>query len=112
MLSKKVCIVSLFLALNTISSPAFAGWVADTDTQSTVERMKSEDLLHTRSNGYFAITLNEITSTPQMSGLTAAPAPKAKYAVIIDESTVKAIAGSAFLCIDLEKELTNSAARC
>jgi hypothetical protein len=46
--------------------------------------MKSEDLLQTRADGYFAITLNEITSTPQMSGLTAAPAPKAKYAVIID----------------------------
>jgi hypothetical protein len=84
MLSKKICFLSLFVALSTISSPAYAGWVADTDSQSTVERMKSEDLLHTRSNGYFAITLNEITSTPQMSGLTAAPAPKAKYAVIID----------------------------
>ena len=84
MFSKKVCIVSLFLALSTISSPAYAGWVADTDTQSTVERMKSEDLLHTRSNGYFAITLNEITSTPQMSGLTPAPTAKAKYAVIMD----------------------------
>ena len=84
MFSKKVCIVSLFLALSTISSPAFAGWVADQDAQSTVSRMKSEDLLQTRADGYFAITLDEITSTPQMSGLTDAPSPKAKYAVIVD----------------------------
>ena len=84
MFSKKVCIVSLFLALSTISSPAFAGWVADQDAQSTVSRMKSEDLLQTRADGYFAITLDAITSTPQMSGLTDAPSPKAKYAVIID----------------------------
>jgi hypothetical protein len=52
MFSKKVCIVSLFLALSTISSPAFAGWVADTDAQSTVSRMKSEDLLQTRADNY------------------------------------------------------------
>jgi hypothetical protein len=46
--------------------------------------MKSEDLLQTRADGYFAITLDEITSTPQMSGLTPAPTAKAKYAVIMD----------------------------
>ena len=84
MFSKKVCIVSLFLALSTISSPAFAGWTADQDVQSTVSRMKSEDLLQTRADGYFAITLEAITSTPQMSGQTSAPTAKAKYAVIMD----------------------------
>ena len=46
--------------------------------------MKSEDLLQVRADGYFAITLDEITSTPQMSGLTPAPTAKAKYAVIMD----------------------------
>jgi hypothetical protein len=46
--------------------------------------MKSEDLLQVRADGYFAITLDEITSTPQMSGLTDAPSAKAKYAVIVD----------------------------
>ena len=84
MLKKKLSVLGLAIALTIISGPAFAGWATDTDAQSTVERMKSEDLLQTRSNGYFAITLDAITSTPQMSGLTAAPAPKAKYAVIID----------------------------
>ena len=84
MLKNKVRILGLATALTLIASPAFAGWTADTDAQSTVSRMKSEDLLQTRADGYFAITLDEITSTPQTSGLTLAPAPKAKYAVIID----------------------------
>jgi hypothetical protein len=84
MLKNKVRILGLATALTLIASPAFAGWVADTDAQSTVSRMKAEDLLQTRADGYFAITLDEITSTPQMSGLTSAPAPKAKYAVIVD----------------------------
>jgi len=84
MLSTQIKVLSLATALTLIASPAFAGWVADTDAQSTVSRMKSEDLLQTRADGYFAITLDEITSTPQMSGLTDAPSPKAKYAVIID----------------------------
>ena len=84
MLKNKVRILGLATALTLIASPAFAGWTADTDAQSTVSRMKAEDLLQTRADGYFAITLDEITSTPQTSGLTSAPAPKAKYAVIID----------------------------
>jgi hypothetical protein len=84
MLSTQIKVLSLATALTLIASPAFAGWVADTDAQSTVSRMKSEDLLQTRADGYFAITLDEITSTPQMSGLTDAPTPKAKYAVIVD----------------------------
>ena len=84
MLKNKVRILGLATALTLIASPAFAGWVADTDAQSTVSRMKSEDLLQTRADGYFAITLDEITSTPQMSGLTPAPTAKAKYAVIMD----------------------------
>jgi len=84
MLKNKLRILGLATTLTLIASPAFAGWVADTDAQSTVSRMKSEDLLQTRADGYFAITLDEITSTPQMSGLTDAPSAKAKYAVIID----------------------------
>jgi hypothetical protein len=84
MLKNKVRILGLATALTLIASPAFAGWVADTDAQSTISRMKSEDLLQTRADGYFAITLEAITSTPQMSGLTPAPTAKAKYAVIMD----------------------------
>jgi len=82
-LKSKVRILGLAVALTLIGSPAFAGWVADTDAQGTVSRMSSENLLQTRADGYFAITLDEITSTPQMSGLTDGPAPKAKYAVIV-----------------------------
>jgi hypothetical protein len=81
---KRFSTILLATALTLIASPAFAGWVADTDAQSTVSRMKSEDLLQTRADGYFAITLDEITSTPQMSGLTDGPVTKAKYAVIVD----------------------------
>jgi hypothetical protein len=84
MLKNKVRILSLATALTLITSPAFAGWTADTNAQSTVSRMKSENLLQTRADGYFAITLEAITSTPQMSGQTPAPTAKAKYAVIVD----------------------------
>ncbi|NDB83374.1 MAG: hypothetical protein EB127_11695 [Alphaproteobacteria bacterium] len=84
MLKNKVRILGLATALTLIASPAFAGWTADTDAQSTVSRMKSENLLQTRADGYFAITLEAITSTPQMSGQTPAPTAKAKYAVIVD----------------------------
>lgn len=80
----KAPILSLATALTLIVTPAFAGWTRDGDVLDTVSRMKSEDLLQVRADGYFAITLDEITSTPQMSGLTSAPAAKAKYAVIID----------------------------
>jgi len=83
-LKNKVRILGLAVALTLIGSPAFAGWVADTDAQGTVSRMSSENLLQTRADGYFAITLDAITSTPQMSGLTDGPTPKAKYAVIVD----------------------------
>jgi hypothetical protein len=65
-------------------NPAVAGWTTDSNAASTVSRMKSEDLLQVRADGYFAITLEAIKSTPQLSGLTDAPAAKAKYAVIVD----------------------------
>ena len=67
-----------------VPTPALAGWTTDVDAASTVSRMKSEQLLQVRADGYFAITLEAINSTPQMSGLTDAPAAKAKYAVIVD----------------------------
>jgi len=83
-MKKKISITILSLAITLIATPAFAGWTSDTNTQSTVSRMKSEDLLQVRADGYFAVTLEAITSTPQMSGLTDAPSVKAKYAVIVD----------------------------
>ena len=84
MFKKSIYVLTLAAVLASVSSPAFAGWTADQDVQSTVSRMKSEDLLQTRADGYFAITLEAITSTPQMSGQTSAPTAKAKYAVIMD----------------------------
>ena len=84
MINKRISIIAASTALLFLSAPAYAGWTADTDAQSTISRMKSEDLLQVRADGYFAITLDEITSTPQMSGVTDAPSTKAKYAVIID----------------------------
>jgi len=84
MINKRISIIVASIAMLFIAAPAYAGWTADTDAQSTVSRMKSEDLLQVRADGYFAITLEAITSTPQMSGLTDAPSPKAKYAVIVD----------------------------
>ena len=75
-------VVTALLAL--IASPASADWAIDNDAAATMSRMQSEDLLQIRANGYFAITLDAITSTPQMSGLTEKPSAKAKYAVIID----------------------------
>ena len=84
MINKRISIIVASIAMLFIAAPAYAGWTADTDAQSTVSRMKSEDLLQVRADGYFAITLEAIASTPQMSGLTDAPSPKAKYAVIVD----------------------------
>ena len=75
-------VVTALLAL--IATPASADWAIDNDAAATMSRMQSEDLLQIRANGYFAITLDAITSTPQMSGLTEKPSAKAKYAVIID----------------------------
>ena len=74
----------LALTLSLISAPAFAGWSPDLSSSSTVSRMKAEDLLQTRADGYFVVTVDAITSTPQMSGLTPAPGPREKYAVIVD----------------------------
>ena len=82
MLRIKTGVVTLTLLL--ISTPAFAGWSPDLSSSSTVSRMKAEDLLQTRADGYFVVTVDAITSTPQMSGLTQAPGPREKYAVIVD----------------------------
>ena len=60
MFKKSIYILTLAAVLTSVSTPAFAGWVTDQDAQSTVSRMKSEDLLQTRADGYFAITLDEI----------------------------------------------------
>ena len=83
-MKKKISITILASAITLIAAPASANWMLDTDSTDTVARMKAEDLLQTRANGYFAITAEAIAATPQMSGITDKPSAKAKYAVIID----------------------------
>ena len=84
MRTKKIITSAITALLALIATPASADWAIDNDAAATMSRMQSEDLLQIRANGYFAITLDAITSTPQMSGLTEKPSAKAKYAVIID----------------------------
>ena len=84
MRTKQIITSAATALLTLIATPASADWAIDNDAAATMSRMQSEDLLQTRANGYFAITLDAITSTPQMSGLTEKPSAKAKYAVIID----------------------------
>ena len=84
MRTKKIITSAVTALLALIASPASADWAIDNDAAATMSRMQSEDLLQIRANGYFAITLDAITSTPQMSGLTEKPSAKAKYAVIVD----------------------------
>jgi hypothetical protein len=76
--------IGVAILLSLIVTPASATWILDTDSADTVARMKAEDLLHTRANGYFAITAEAIAATPQMSGIADKPSARAKYAVIID----------------------------
>ena len=74
----------LTLAILLITPQAQASWMPDLSPTGTVSRMKAEDLLQTRGDGYFVVTVDAITSTPQFSGLTDAPGPREKYAVIVD----------------------------
>ena len=84
MRTKQIITSAATALLALIATPASADWAIDNDAAATMSRMQSEDLLQIRANGYFAITLDAITSTPQMSGLTDKPSAKAKYAVIVD----------------------------
>jgi hypothetical protein len=74
----------LTLALLLITPQANASWMPDLSPTDTVSRMKAEDLLQTRADGYFVVTVDAITSTPQMSGVADAPGPRERYAVILD----------------------------
>jgi hypothetical protein len=80
---KRAKVAVLVLAFTLISGPVYAGWSPDTSPSQTVSRMQAEDLLQTRADGYFVITVDDINSTPQVSGITDSPGPKAKYAVIV-----------------------------
>ena len=80
---KRAKVAVLVLAFTLISGPVYAGWSPDTSPSQTVSRMQAEELLQTRADGYFVITVDDINSTPQVSGITDSPGPKAKYAVIV-----------------------------
>jgi hypothetical protein len=80
---KRAKVAVLALAFTLISGPVYAGWSPDTSPSQTVSRMQAEELLQTRADGYFVITVDDINSTPQVSGITDSPGPKAKYAVIV-----------------------------
>jgi hypothetical protein len=77
-------------------APSSAAWYYDDDRQSTVQRLHSENLLQTRADDYFVITFDEITSTPQVSGISLAPLPLAKYAVIVSGVVDKIITWDGF----------------
>jgi len=81
MLRSKVGLLTLALLL--ITPQASASWMPDQSPADTVSRMQTEDLLQTRADGYFVVTVDAIKSTPQMSGLTSGPSPRARYAVIV-----------------------------
>ena len=87
--------ISLLLAVVPVA-PSSAAWYYDDDRQSTVQRLHSENLLQTRADDYFVITFDEITSTPQVSGISLAPLPLAKYAVIVSGVVDKIITWDGF----------------
>lgn len=79
---KKIIPISLvFLLLSQSSSKA--SWFID-DAYSTMEMRRLANQLFISAPAYFGITVDEITSTPQNSGLTETPTALSKYAVLID----------------------------
>lgn len=83
-MKKLISTLGLISALSFAAVPAEARWAVDYDPVGSVFRMLEDDLLQTRADGYFLISADEITSTPQISLQTEAPGPKAQYAVIVD----------------------------
>jgi hypothetical protein len=77
-MKKLISTLGLVSALTLIASPAQARWAIDVDTVATVSRMVEDDLTQTRADGYFVISVDEITTARE-----SAPADFNKYAVII-----------------------------
>jgi len=77
-MKKLISTLGLISALTLAASPAQARWALDADTVATVSRMTQDELTQTRADGYFVISVNEITTARE-----AAPADLNKYAVII-----------------------------
>ena len=91
----RVVIATILLSLISMS-PSTADWGYDDDRQSTIQRLHDEELLQVRADDYFIITLDEIISTPQMSGQILAPLPLAKYAVIVSGVVDKIVTWDGF----------------
>jgi len=77
-MKKLISALGLISALTLVASPAQARWALDADTVATVSRMTQDELTQTRADGYFVISVNEITTARE-----SAPADFNKYAVII-----------------------------
>ena len=77
-MKRLISTLGLISALMLVASPAEARWALDSDTSATVSRMTQDTLTQTRADGYFVISVDEITAARE-----AAPADLNKYAVII-----------------------------
>jgi hypothetical protein len=77
-MKKLISTLGLISALTLVASPAQARWALDVDTVATVSRMVEDDLLQTRADGYFVISVDEITTARE-----SAPADSSKYAIVI-----------------------------
>jgi hypothetical protein len=77
-MKRLISTLGLISALMLVASPAEARWALDSDTSATVSRMTQDELTQTRADGYFVISVDEITAAREV-----APADLNKYAVII-----------------------------
>lgn len=77
-MKKLISTLGLISALTLVASPAQARWAIDADSTDTVARMIQDELTQTRADGYFVISVDEITTARE-----AAPADLNRYAVII-----------------------------
>lgn len=80
--SRKIIAVSLVASFFAPSS-AQAVWFID-DAYAAMEMRRLTNQLFISAPAYFGITVDEITSTPQGSGLTETPTALSNYAVLID----------------------------
>ena len=80
--SRKIIAISLAASFLAPSS-AQAVWFID-DAYSAMEMRRFANQLFISGPAYFGITVDEVTSTPQYSGIAETPSPLAKYAVLID----------------------------
>ena len=78
LMKKLISTLGLISALTLVASPAQARWAIDYDPVGSIFRMVEDDLLQTRADGYFLISVDEITTARE-----SAPADPSKYAIVI-----------------------------